>query len=394
MTTSAPAAGRRRPGCSAPSRWPPRRPTRSSSGPSATCTARSPSGCTASPGAPPAGPPRRRAGPRPGVVGDLRRHRRRPPGDQPRAARGRPPRPRRPHRRHPPGPALVSAVNGLIGDRLAEEQSELAIEIAVRRHGRDVPRRPGRARRGVPGRDRRRGGVPARARRDRGGVEPPARRDRRQLRRPAGGGHDLDAGLPARQHRAADRGERRRAGLAARPPGGPLASRRTPDGAGRPLDGRAGDAGRVRGGDRRRHPLEHARDRRRHARHPAPRGTAGARCRTRAKALGRLPESAPFGRILEYRSVGILDLRPGSPPTCRTCRTRSTTWSRPHWPARPGTRSARRSATCSSATPPRPAARDAAREMFPGADVLHIKGDHFDLLNHPDVYAALTGWLG
>ena len=28
-------------------------------------------------------------------------------------------------------------------------------------------------------------------------------------------------------------------------------------------------------------------------------------------ALGRLPESAPFGRILEYRSVGILDLRHG-----------------------------------------------------------------------------------
>ncbi len=29
------------------------------------------------------------------------------------------------------------------------------------------------------------------------------------------------------------------------------------------------------------------------------------------KALGRLPEAAPFGRILEYRSVGILDLRAG-----------------------------------------------------------------------------------
>ena len=27
--------------------------------------------------------------------------------------------------------------------------------------------------------------------------------------------------------------------------------------------------------------------------------------------MGRLPESAPFGRILEYRSVGILDLRHG-----------------------------------------------------------------------------------
>ena len=27
--------------------------------------------------------------------------------------------------------------------------------------------------------------------------------------------------------------------------------------------------------------------------------------------MGRIPEAAPFGRILEYRSVGILDLRHG-----------------------------------------------------------------------------------
>jgi hypothetical protein len=33
-------------------------------------------------------------------------------------------------------------------------------------------------------------------------------------------------------------------------------------------------------------------------------------------------------------------------------------------------------------------------EMFPGADVLHVPGaDHFDLLNHDDVYAAMRGWL-
>jgi hypothetical protein len=25
--------------------------------------------------------------------------------------------------------------------------------------------------------------------------------------------------------------------------------------------------------------------------------------------------------------------------------------------------------------------------------VLHVKGDHFDLLNHPDVYTALKEWL-
>ena len=32
-------------------------------------------------------------------------------------------------------------------------------------------------------------------------------------------------------------------------------------------------------------------------------------------------------------------------------------------------------------------------EMFPDADVLHVRGDHFDLLNHPDVHDALRRWL-
>jgi pimeloyl-ACP methyl ester carboxylesterase len=39
----------------------------------------------------------------------------------------------------PRGRFVVSAVNGLIGDKLAQEQSELAIEMAVRIDGRDVP---------------------------------------------------------------------------------------------------------------------------------------------------------------------------------------------------------------------------------------------------------------
>ena len=33
-------------------------------------------------------------------------------------------------------------------------------------------------------------------------------------------------------------------------------------------------------------------------------------------------------------------------------------------------------------------------EMFPGAETLHVPlADHFDLLNHDDIYAALRGWL-
>src|SRR4051794_17684162 len=39
----------------------------------------------------------------------------------------------------PRGRFVVSAVNGLIGDRLVEDESPLAITMAVRHRGRDVP---------------------------------------------------------------------------------------------------------------------------------------------------------------------------------------------------------------------------------------------------------------
>jgi hypothetical protein len=33
-------------------------------------------------------------------------------------------------------------------------------------------------------------------------------------------------------------------------------------------------------------------------------------------------------------------------------------------------------------------------EMFPGAESLHVPyADHFDLLNHDDIYAAIREWL-
>ena len=127
--------------------------------------------------------------------------------------------------------------------------------------------------------------------------------------------HVVDAGLPARQHRPADRRERRRAGLPARRPGGRLADRRTPDRAGRPLDGRPDHAGRLRGAPPT--PTRPWTDLvtdvvtlgTPHLGAPLERGVALG-----ARALGLLPESAPFGRILEYRSVGILDLRGGLAP--------------------------------------------------------------------------------
>ena len=114
-----------------------------------------------------------------------------------------------------------------------------------------------------------------------------------------------------------------------------------------------------------------------------------------ARVLSVLPESAPFGRILEHRSRGILDLRRGlAADVQRLPRARyhlvaaTVTGSRRHpvgevfgdmlvrYPSAVG--KARRSS-----------------EMFPGADVLHVPGtDHFGLLNHPDVYAAMRTWLG
>ncbi|SDR77338.1 Triacylglycerol esterase/lipase EstA, alpha/beta hydrolase fold [Nocardioides scoriae] len=110
-------------------------------------------------------------------------------------------------------------------------------------------------------------------------------------------------------------------------------------------------------------------------------------------ALGRLPEAAPFGRILEYRSVGILDLRHGlardvqNLPRARYRLVAATMTASP------------RSVTAGSLGDllvPYASAMGRPRrgeEMFPGAETLHIRGDHFDLLNHDRVYEALRGWL-
>jgi pimeloyl-ACP methyl ester carboxylesterase len=111
-------------------------------------------------------------------------------------------------------------------------------------------------------------------------------------------------------------------------------------------------------------------------------------------AMGRLPEAAPFGRILEYRSVGILDLRHGlaqdvqNLPNARYRLVSATL-----------TRSPRSvtSATLGDYLVPYASAlgrRPDGEEMFPGAETLHVPyADHFDLLNHDDIYAAIREWL-
>ncbi len=113
-----------------------------------------------------------------------------------------------------------------------------------------------------------------------------------------------------------------------------------------------------------------------------------------AAALGRFPESAPLGRILEYRSVGILNLRGGLAPDVQAL-----PHARYHLVAATLAGSHRHPVSevlgdmlvryPSAVGRPR-----RGREMFPGADVLHLPGaGHFDLLNHPHVYAAIRDWL-
>ena len=112
------------------------------------------------------------------------------------------------------------------------------------------------------------------------------------------------------------------------------------------------------------------------------------------KALGRLPESAPFGRILEYRSVGILDLRHGLARDVQNLPN-----ARYRLVAATLTRSPRSltAGTIGDLLVPYDSALGRPRhgeEMFPGAETLHVPlADHFDLLNHDDIYAALREWL-
>jgi putative serine esterase DUF676 len=113
-----------------------------------------------------------------------------------------------------------------------------------------------------------------------------------------------------------------------------------------------------------------------------------------SRGLGMLPETAAFGRILDWRSVGVHDLVAGLaddvPPL-------------PH--AR--YRLVAATLTASQRHPvghvvgdllvrPRSAyGRDRrGRELFPGAEVLHVgRTDHFGLLNHPEVLRAMERWL-
>jgi pimeloyl-ACP methyl ester carboxylesterase len=291
------------------------------------------------------------------------------------------------------GRLVVSAVNGLIGDRLAEQQSDLAITMAVRRHGQDVPCDPDTLAEAFP----------------------TATSDVLVFL------HGLGEADEAWQRGARDSGGsygkrladetswtpvylRANTGLPIAENGVALASLLDRLVAAWPTDvRRIGLVGHSMGGLVMRAACAVATE----AAHPwtelvtdvvtlgtphlgAPleRGVALG-----ARALGRLPESAPFGRILEYRSVGILDLRGGLAPDlqnlphARYHLVAATLASSPRHPV---------SETLGDLLVRYPSATGRPRrgpEMFPGADVLHVRGGHFDLLNHPQVYDALLTWL-
>lgn len=112
-----------------------------------------------------------------------------------------------------------------------------------------------------------------------------------------------------------------------------------------------------------------------------------------SRALGLVPESAAFGRILDWRSVGVHDLVHGLThdvpplPHARYRLVAATLTRSPRHPV---------GAVLGDCLVRVPSAYGRARsvELFPGADVLHVGGaGHLDLLNHPRVHEALRDWL-
>ena len=112
------------------------------------------------------------------------------------------------------------------------------------------------------------------------------------------------------------------------------------------------------------------------------------------RTANKVPELAPFARIFEQRSVGVLDLHDGPADEIA-----HVPHARYHLVAATLTRSPRHplAATVGDLLVPYRSAAGLlpdGSEIFPGADVLHVPGaDHFDLLNHDDVYSALRSWL-
>lgn len=113
-----------------------------------------------------------------------------------------------------------------------------------------------------------------------------------------------------------------------------------------------------------------------------------------SRGLGRLRETAPIGRILDQRSLGVHDLVAGLAhdvpplPHARYRLVAATVTARPRHPV---------GHVVGDLLVRVPSAHGRDRhvgDLFPGATVLHVgRTDHFGLLNHPEVHAALRDWL-
>lgn len=113
-----------------------------------------------------------------------------------------------------------------------------------------------------------------------------------------------------------------------------------------------------------------------------------------SRGLSRLRETAAFGRILDWRSVGVHDLVAGLAddvpplPHARYRLVAATLTTRPRHPV--GHVVGDLLVRVPSAYGEGPL----SRKLFPGATKLHLgRTDHFGLLNHPRVHAALREWL-
>ena len=113
-----------------------------------------------------------------------------------------------------------------------------------------------------------------------------------------------------------------------------------------------------------------------------------------SRGMSVLPETAAFGRILDWRSVGVHDLVAGLAedvpplPRARYRLVAATVTTSPRHPV---------GHVVGDWLVRVPSAYGRDRwgaELFPGADVLHVgRSDHFDLLNHPEIHRALRDWL-
>ncbi len=113
-----------------------------------------------------------------------------------------------------------------------------------------------------------------------------------------------------------------------------------------------------------------------------------------SRGLSRLPETAAFGRILDWRSVGVHDLVAGLAedvpplPHARYRLVAATLTAQVRHPV---------GHVVGDLLVRAPSAYGQDRfgqELFPGATILHVgRTGHFGLLNHPAVHVALRDWL-